>query len=255
MTSKRETQFYSDGSSNSNTSTYSYNSSNYKISVQTLKDDLNTMRTCYWYPSDNKTDGSADLLSMNCLSELTSVDKYINDVYIGGSRVNYTLKNNLPVVSSLYTIHPDKNPTEEAEEVEEFSVSSYDYYGNIRQYTKKDGIPVTVIWAYNHRVPVIEVLGKTYSQVLSACSSITELENCVNVKEDKVKSVYAAIRENLSDAQVTAIEYSPWLTVSRILKPNGYVVDYSYDQYGRLAKISDGSGVIKRFYYNFMTNN
>jgi YD repeat-containing protein len=130
-------------------------------------------------------------------------------------------------------------------------VTDYDCMGNIREYHKKDGTPVTIIWSYSHQYPVMEIVGKTYAQIYSVASSVSQLENMLSPSYSTVKSVYNSIRQGLPDALVTAYLYAPWHNVSRIIQPNGYEVSYGYDSYGRLTDATDASGVLQRYIYNY----
>ncbi|MCJ8155775.1 hypothetical protein MKJ01_18655, partial [Chryseobacterium sp. SSA4.19] len=46
----------------------------------------------------------------------------------------------------------------------------YDSFGNLQQYTTKDGIPVTIVWGYNNTQPIAKIEGMTYDQLTSLAS-------------------------------------------------------------------------------------
>ena len=142
-------------------------------------------------------------------------------------------------------------------------VTSYDDYGNIREYTKKNGTPVTIIWSYNHQLPILEIVGKTYNDVTKTFTFIHELEEAKTIDNTcplgsmeaihtSINSAYkGGFNKGAAEAYVTAYEYSPWGTVSRIIKPNGLRVEYVYDTYGRLKETKENGGVIQRYSYNY----
>ena len=248
LTRKNET-FYDINGSNpwSRQTDFTYDSSNYQVSEQTVSDGLNTQKTKYWYPSTsgNKSAGLSNLTSKNCLSEVTAIDQYRNSKYIGGSRYDYTANNNLPVVSKCYSILPNSNT------VAQMTVTGYDGKGNIREYKLQDGTPVTIIWSYNRQHPVLEIVGSTYTEVKGKAAAVTNLESASSVSYDTLKSVYNSIKTGLPNAHVTAYMYSPWHGVSRIIAPNGHDVTYSYDNSGRLEKIGDPQGITQKYQYNY----
>lgn len=247
-TSKTETYYNSAGGlTESNSTTYSYNSQNYQLAEQTVDDGLNTSRTCFWYPSDGKSSGTSYLTSKHNLIEVTGIDSYRNGVFAGGSKYDYTANNGIPVVNNCYSILPNSSRTN----VLEMEVVSYDGYGNIREYQKKNGTPVTVIWSYNHQLPVLEVVGKTYSEVSSASSTVTSLEGSTDVTASTLKSVHSTLRSRWDDAYVTAIGYNAWHQAAFVINPNGYETDYSYDSYGRPTNASDASGILQKYSYNY----
>ena len=66
-----------------------------------------------------------------------------------------------------------------------------------------------------------------------------------------------ALHASLTNMRImaTAYEYSPWHTLSCIIKPNGDKTKYSYDIYGRLEEASDADdNTLQRFNYNYKTN-
>lgn len=242
------------------TTTYRYQESNFQpteiaISFQKSENEREISTTRYWYPEDTEVSNSSStyLSKSHNISEKVKSITYKDDKFIvDGYRNNYEcLQNGLPIVKEISSISTDGSETCE------LKVIKHDNYGNILEYMNKDRVPITIIWSYNHQCPIMEIIGFTYEQVTNACSTIHGIEDNISFADrshDLIKSAYDTIRRRLPDAQVTAFEYSPWLTLSRLIKPNGYTVDYSYDQYGRLASSSDDSGVIQRFYYNFKTN-
>lgn len=238
------------------TTTYRYNENNYQPievvrSFMTEDHTTDTTTTRYWYPDDPEvTNCNTSCLTLkHNISERVQAKAYHNGNEIGGYRNNYGFwTDSLPVIIENYSINAN------GIERRELEISDYDNHGNVREYLKKDGIPVAIIWSYNHQCPIMEIVGCTYAQVLDAFPGLLTLENgypLISNATDPIKRAYDTLRAALPLAHITAFEYSPWLTVSKIIKPNGYVVKYDYDQYGRLIASSDGSGIIQRFYYNF----
>lgn len=254
LTGKTDTLYNNSGSiTNTSATTYSYNSSNYQASEQTVSDGLNTLRTRYYYPSDsdNRSSGLSNLTNRHNLSEVTAIDNYKNGYFVGGSTFNYTLNGNLPVVCSCYSILPNSSKTA----VLEMAVTAWDGYGNIREYKLKNGTPVTVLWSYSHRYPVMEIVGKTYSEVKSAApSAVTSLEaKAINESiSSPVQSLHTTLKNSLSDAYVTAVLYDCWFNLLCKISPTGYVNYYNHDGYGRLQSIVDPKkGVLQKYNYNY----
>lgn len=244
LTSKTETLYDSKGNkTTSNTTSFQYNPTNYQLSDLSVTDGTNTSRTHYYYPSDKKVAGYQCLNDAHKISELTAIDTYRNENYAGGSMFNYCKwKNtNLPVVNECYSITPSKA---KILDMKVDPSNGYDNYGNIRQYTKKDGTDVTIIWSYNHQLPIMEIVGSTYTEVCNKAKNvknISSLENASFVSETTMSSIHATLRKDLPNALVTAYTYSPWLSVSQIIKPNGEKTAYSYDSYGRLSTVLDAN--------------
>jgi len=251
LTSKNETYYDINGSkTTSKTTSFTYDSSCYQPSEQTVSDGTNTQKTRYWYPStsSNKSAGLSYLTNKNCLSEVTGIDQYRNNKFIGGSRYDYTtnssLPNNLPVVSKYHSILPDNST------VLQITVTGYDSYGNIREYQKMDGTPVTIIWSYNHQLPILEIVGSTYANVKAKAATVTSIENADSVSVGEIRSLHSSLSMGLS-AHVTAYQYNRWHSVSRIIAPNGYETTYNYDNEGRLIEARDPQGILQKYQYNY----
>ena len=219
----------------STNTTYIYNSYNHQVAQQTVANSVDSLRTSYWYPSDKKVTGYSNLVNSHNISEVMAVDTYRNGVYTGGSKYVYTMDAGIPVVNRCYSILPNKDC------ITEMNVTSYDGHGNIREYRKKDGTPVTIIWSYNHQLPILEIVGCTYGEACAAATSLASLESAPSVSETAMTSLHSTLMNGLHDALVTAYTYSPWRSVSQSIKPNGEKTVYSYDEYGRLQIVLDAN--------------
>ena len=221
------------------------------------------MRTDYTYSCDKKISGYSHLVNKHNLSELMAVETYRNGTFTGGSKYVYTkitnkaTKQSFPVVNACYSVLPNGSS------VKEMMVTQFDDYGNIREYTKKNGTPVTIIWSYNHQLPILEIVGKTYNDVTKTFTFIHELEEAKTIDNTcplgSMEAIHTSINmaykggfsRGAAEAYVTAYEYSPWGAVSRIIKPNGLRVEYVYDTYGRLKETKENGDIIQRYSYNY----
>ena len=256
LTSKTETLYDKNGQPlSSNTTSFQYNPTNYQLSDQSVTDGTNTSRTLYSYPASNTL-----RFMQHILSEVDGVETYRNGTFTGGSKYIFKVHKNpqtgasFSVVDSCCSILPNRS------RVREMKVTSYDDYGNIREYKKKDETPVTIIWSYNHQLPIMEIVGSTYTEVCNKVKDkindkskyIPSLETASSVDEDTMSSIHNILREGSPNTLVTAYTYSPWHSVSQIIKPNGDKVKYNYDQYGRLEKTSDiNDNILQKYTYNY----
>lgn len=250
LTSKTSTIFDSNGKNPRTTTTsFTYNPSNYQVSEQKVCDSQNTSLTHYYYPldKDNQSYGRSYLTDTHNISEVTAIDTYRNGTFVGGSRRHYTLDGSIPVVNSLFSILPDKDKTP----ILEMSVTAWDGYGNIREYRRKDDTPVVVVWSYNHQVPVLEIIGLPYSKLESGIkTTIEDIEKKEITYTNDIENLYILLKR-VKGIMVTACSYSPWQTVSRIIKPNGYGINYNYDSNGRLIDTRDAFGILQKYNYNY----
>jgi YD repeat-containing protein len=237
--------------------TYGYKASNYQPTYVTKVAAPNsnaseTSLTKFWYPEDSEVSSSntACLTNVHCISERVKAVEYKNGNTVGGYRNVYnSLSNGLPVVSKNYSIVPSGSA------ILELEVTDNDAYGNICGYKKKDGTPVAIIWSYNHQLPVLEIVGKTYSEIKAMSSDVAKLEK--GTKASEIRNATESLHSALMNGRImaTAYEYSPWHTVSCIIKPNGYRTRYEYDNFGRLKEARDADDkTLQKYLYNYKKN-
>ena len=248
------------------TTSYEYRSSNYQAKIISKSNGYDSVCTKIWYPIDsiflNKANNALKtelknknynpdimLSSKHCISEKTIVEKSHNgNITDGYLNLYKELPNGLPVIDRCYSIQPSQT------QILEMEVMDYDSYGNIREYRKKDGTPVSLVWSYNHQCPVMEIVGKGHNDFNNEILSlIANIEGKTNVLPSDIRNLYNSLtKQKYQGVSIKAYIYSPWHTVSSIIQPNGYETKYSYDSYGRLEKASDASdNILQKYIYNY----
>lgn len=119
----------------------------------------------------------------------------------------------------------------------------YDSFGNLQQYTTKDGIPVTIVWGYNKTQPIAKVEGITYDQLTSLASPAAIVMASDNdaadpSKEGVLLEALNSFRKNtqLVDKKVTTYTYDPLIGVTSITPPSGIRQVFAYDTANRLKE-------------------
>ena len=228
--------------------TYGYKASNYQPTYVTKVAAPNsnaseTSLTKFWYPEDSEVSSSntACLTNVHCISERVKAVEYKNGNTVGGYRNVYnSLSNGLPVVSKNYSIVPSGSAILELEVTD-----------NSREMLRGKAI----IWSYNHQLPVLEIVGKTYSEIKAMSSDVAKLEK--GTKASEIRNATESLHSALMNGRImaTAYEYSPWHTVSCIIKPNGYRTRYEYDNFGRLKEARDADDkTLQKYLYNYKKN-
>ncbi|WP_370901548.1 hypothetical protein [Chryseobacterium gossypii] len=138
----------------------------------------------------------------------------------------------------------------------EITYDKYDAFGNLQQYTTKDGIPVAIIWGYNGTQPIAKIEGTTYSQasaLLEIANIITKSNEDIDVPtQNALITALDSFRNANSRYQITTYTYDPLIGVTSITPPSGIRENYIYDSANRLEKIVDVNGkVLKEFKYNY----
>jgi len=127
----------------------------------------------------------------------------------------------------------------------DISYDKYDEMGNILQYSKKDCLPVTVVWGYNKTSPIAIIEGMTYDQLTAAVS----LSGIISASDDdatdpsKEAVLLDALRNfrntpALSDKQITTYTYDPVIGLTSMTPPSGIRKTFVYDSTNRLKEIN-----------------
>jgi len=276
--------------------TYDYNYDYHKlIKKETINSDGNIYTTEYKFPFD-----------LACLSSTSeNIYSYMVNTNLVRSPIEIISKKNNYVISAIYNsyivngnrvlLNESKlyRPTTTNQIYNEASVNStfcnvildpdlkteviYDRYnalGQIEQLHRKDGIPVTIIWGYNHTEVIAQIENATYDQVQNVIAHDTN-GNSIHVmaalveasnndvtlysgddNEAQMIEIGALLRENLPHAYVTTYTYDPMIGVTSISDPTGTIVYSEYDELRRLKRIRDkDNNIISEKKYNYKSQN
>lgn len=120
--------------------------------------------------------------------------------------------------------------------------SSYDGYGNLQEYTGRDGVVQSAVYGYDAMYPVASLKGISYQSVPSGILTSPVLNNPSSDQQlrDLLEPLYGLTGSNM----VTVYTHKPLLGVSSITEPNRRKTFYDYDAAGRLSLIKDEAGNI-----------
>lgn len=270
-------------------------------------DSLKIEKTIFYSPTYNHT-FPKEINTLGSKGEtLKTVKKYPQD-FVAGEQ-DYSMMGNLisrnqiadPVVTTSYTDNkatsevrtvygqfssgPGSNPMflpksiylkkgEDAQEVDrKITYKSYDTKGNLTQYNLEDGIPVSIIWAYNKTLPVAKIEGAQFDDVKEnslVAAVITAAENDnVGVQgqtpdqtEQELNNALDALRRDtfFKTYQITTYTYDPLVGVKSVTPPSGIREYYFYDDAGRLQSVKikekDANGqevyrILKEYEYHY----
>jgi YD repeat-containing protein len=132
----------------------------------------------------------------------------------------------------------------------EGTINAYDDFGNILQFTGKDGVVNAIIWGYGNQHPVAKISGATYAQAIAAAGVPTQSLQTSN--EADLRGYINNIRTNIPGAMVTTYTYKRLVGVTGITDVNNRTSTYSYDAFHRLLDVKDADGnVLKRMSYEY----
>lgn len=144
---------------------------------------------------------------------------------------------------------------------EEIVYDAYDDYGNVLQYTNKNGIPTVILWGYKGTLPIAKIEGKGAPASLQFHSANEELINLSNNDVDAASEELLRKRleelqsnQNVFDVAITTYTHDPFVGITSITPPSGIREVYIYDSANRLKEIRQDSAtgkLLKTFKYNF----
>ncbi len=134
--------------------------------------------------------------------------------------------------------------------------NKYDEFGNLQQYTSNDGIPITLLYGYNHAYPIAEIKNSIFEIVLTVLGQATiDQLNSVNPGTDaQVRALLQPLRSavSLDKALITTYTYIPLVGMTSMTDANNSTEFYEYDLVNRLKVIRDtNQHIIKTISYQY----
>lgn len=238
------------------TSTESVNSHNEKLKTEVsyINDILG---------SGGQADYSGDFLQRNMLSAPLVTKSFRNHVPIEKLVFKYSKDWVAQGHESLLqhkVLSADLGTAESTSEsfTEKLTFDLYDSKGNVLQYTKTNGIPVSVVWGYNNTKPIAVVEGAFYSAISPFVTEIVNYSDsdaieAVNNDETAFLEKLDVFRKNpnFNNYHITTYTYDLQVGLRSTTPETGHRESYLYDNVNKLKKVIDHTGkTIKEINYN-----
>lgn len=258
LDSKTETSFFSGSEQLCISTEYDYDDVNWlqKYELQRITNGENNdfYSITHVYPTEY-SGTYADMINENMIGVPIEITKRKNGNIISSNKITYSKVNNTMYLPKTYSTLD----TNTKEYYTQLTIDDYDPYGNIRQFTMNDNMPVSYIWSYNNEYPVLEIKNATYSQVVKALglTALASIKNYdggdLSVKPD-FHAYSAILRNNLPFAHVSVYTYKPLVGCTSITDPSGRTMHYEYDAANRLSEIKDDQNegnIIQKYEYHY----
>ena len=168
--------------------------------------------------------------------------------------------------SDIHTKRPNFNTPEVSYVVKKYNL--YDNKGNLLEYSNgEEGVPITRIWGYHQTLPIAEIEGIKYNELMTLFGLSTSSTGYLNleivsksnldidtISENNLITSLDNFRKNagLKNYKVTTYIYDPLVGIKKIISPSGIMESYIYDTAGRVEKIIDtNQKVLKQFKYHY----
>lgn len=238
------------------------------------------------YPQDINSEDLNNLPSYNFVKDMILFNKtalpiiqttYKNDNFVSRKQTIYSLNQGAtinPIREISY--YKEKNMPNLNIKIPDISLGVpdmkydlYDSHKNLLQYTNMSGIPTTLIYGYNHLMPIAKIVGASYSEIMSAfnlntsdSSSYLQLDivkkSDLDFEENSKQNLLTALevfRNNnaFKDFQITTYTYNPLIGITSINSPNGMKEFYIYNSQNKLEKVLDAEkNILKEYKYNYV---
>lgn len=226
-----------------------------RIEKENSEGDLDIVE--YNYPDSTSTDPFiADLFDRNQRSSpfLTrnlqrkhneSVEKLLNETRtVYGNDVNFS-PGDIILLKEVYSKKEGTLASEELRVVYE----RYDDRGNVLQYKKENGIPVSFIWGFQKLYPLAKVENTTYDDITALLGTPNYGAALTTTQENN-------LRNGLPNAMITTYTYDPLVGVLSTTDPRNYTTNYVYEQneLNRLDHIAnEDDHIVERYAYKYGT--
>lgn len=235
----------------STTSTYDYVASYPFIKERKSEASNGKMtRQIFYYPFDNEVSSEANVNSLNDLNILRPVK---NEIY-EESNLLITSHSSFgdfegKILPTLLTKAQQGSPQRKQQE---FHV--YDKKGNVAEYSNRNGIHVSVLWAHNYEYKIAEVVGATYSEVLTTLGAVNS-DYLQLMSNSQLETELDKLRSGLQHAQIYTYTQEPLIGIRSITEPGGLKNSYEYDGFNRLTHVKDHDGnILKKYSYHHKLN-
>lgn len=135
-----------------------------------------------------------------------------------------------------------------------FIINQYDTKGNPQEWMDENNVVSCTVWGYKSSLPVANIIGATYSQVVATGVNLTSIAND-NLSDNSIRTMIATLRSGLPNATITGYTHGAFGITSKV-DPNGMITYYEYDSRGRLITIKDHQGkVLEAHTYKYSSEN
>lgn len=259
---------YANGTTLTNTKTYSYNSNGLLSQESTTSSDGSSVINSYSYASDYtgvSTGWIKDLRDRNMIGIPLEIYNKRNGLVAGGTFSTYLTHDNIITPDKLYQVETSAPKTIASTvpngiipaDLKLFGTVSYDASGNLVQSRAENNVYTSYLWGYNKAYPVSKVVGVDYATINNLITNGTVSAAILanpNVSDADMRLQLSNLRTALGTTKslINTYTYAPLIGITSQTDEKGLITYYSYDSYNRLASIKDYQNkILKQYEYYY----
>lgn len=225
--------------------------------------------TKYFYPFDFTSIATQKLIDNNVKGVPVSIREYLQDENLAPLRevqaigVEHVIDGNFSKEKKYFTLEtnsPIINPTIVTLSVQQPNdkitgeILNRDNHGNIIELIGRDGIIVSVVYAYNYRYPILKIIGADFSEVISKVNTFTANQISMLTSDADINTVISEVRNgflNNKKVHISSYLYTPFSGIKSETDLNNKSTYYHYDDFYRLIRVLDNDQNILKHYEYF----
>lgn len=170
-------------------------------------------------------------------------NSYYNKEELSKTQTNFSFWNNKTFIAPSEVKQSKWGNALESETI----FNQYDQYGNVVEFTSKEGLTTTIVWGYKSAYPVAKIVGANLATVKSKITTDGLTEGLSASAINSLKTIPGAF--------VSTYTYKPLIGITSETDPNGRTAYYEYDSFGRLQHVKDDEqNIVKKYEYNYYDN-
>jgi len=245
--------------------TYTYDTSTLQLKEKTTTNsDGTTLRHTYTYANAYSTAACTAMKRAHRYKEVIEEKVFVNNALVAAQLNEYQTNGSAVLYnryfSEITTPISDLTSYSTAGVVNtsvypcvNIAYREHDSYGRPQEVTRDNLLHTVYLWGYNHQYPVAKIEGElTYQQVRTKLTPayVDNLATGHNITQTTLSEIYT--RLDAEKVQITTYTYQPLCGITSIQMPNRELLQYGYDSFGRLLKITDTHGkTIEEYQYNY----
>ncbi|MBQ8152668.1 MAG: RHS repeat protein [Prevotella sp.] len=208
----------------------------------------------YKYPFDFSDNISLSMVRNNTIKQPAETFYSVDGKVYSGTKTEYLDSTKWFMPAQVYRLETRNGVSEQSRNGYYASYVQYEKYGpygTLRQIRDK-GVVTSYIWGYKYQFPIAVVANAEYSTLESTLGGGTRVNSFSAVPNPSDEGVRMFLQPLLPlgnyNRNATIYSYKQLVGPTSVTRPDGVCTYYEYDSAGRLVRVRDTHGMLKKTY-------